>query len=404
MKEVLPLTRAFIGRFLSAAGVIALSIILARQLSLSEAGIFFGMFISLMGLSIAFQFGTPLILLRKVAGLHDSPTEADGVFSRTISNLAAVCVIVTILWVGFIALIGAGGKPQHLILLNILPTTLMGPISAYLKAKNCPGWGGFWEVGVLSLIAFMFVLVLRPTNAIEAWLVFSAACWIGMIIAVLHAGPRHLRALTRPSLDISLLLEGRFLWGMSVLSYVALWGGVAIAKWFLEADATAVLNALFRTLAPIQFLILTIDFYMAPKFAAASVATFRALYTKARVLCAVLVIPYALITLTMPSAFLTLMYGQPYGAFSTELRIVIIATIIQIAIGPSGILLNMNGQDRITLYCMGLKTVLYLTLSLLLVVDYGIMGIIVSLSIAIIVQAFLQYYIVARIYFRAAVN
>ena len=286
--------------------------------------------------------------------------------------------------------------PTAWVWLNILPTAAMGPLSSYLKAKGYPGRGGFWEVGILSLIACGVMLVAPPKDAMTAWIVFSSACWVGMTAAVVLAGTRHFRPFVRPVLDIPLLFEGRFLWLMSVLAYMSLWGGVVISNWLLAESYTAVLNALFRTLAPLQFLILTVDFYMAPKFASAQGLQLWKLYTKARTTCTFMALPYALLTLTFPSVFLSTVFGESFAQFDTEMRLIVVAIMVQIALGPTGILLNMHGLDRATLLCMVLRSTVYLALSILLGLEFGVFGIAAALAVSTILQALVQYSIAVK--------
>tara|TARA_R110002051_G_scaffold265548_1_gene325417 strand:+ start:6292 stop:7497 length:1206 start_codon:yes stop_codon:yes gene_type:complete len=396
VKNFLPLVRAFSGRFLSAAGVIALSIIVSRQLSLRDAGLFFEAFISLMGLAIAVQFGSPLVILRKVANLRAEPEETGAILTRTLSSISAICYIVALVWIGYFFVLRDFSTPLSWVWINILPAAAMGPLSSYLKAKGLPGRGGFWEVGVLSLVASGFVLLAMPSNAMAAWVVFSVACWIGMIAAMLQVGPRHFRSLFHPALDIRLITDGRFLWGMSILAYASLWGGVLISRWFLEEEATAVINGLFRTLAPLQFLILTVDYYTAPKFATTAGSKLRQLYTRARIMCFIMALPYVAATTILPSEVLVLLYGDKYASFGPELRIIILAMLFQITLGPAGMLLNMKNDDLVVLKCMAFKLLVYLLLGVLLVMQFKISGIIFALAASIVLQALVQYIVVFR--------
>lgn len=370
--------------------------ILSRQLSLSEAGLFFEAFIALMGLAISLQLGSPLIILRTVARLSHDPKETDAILAHTLSSISAICGIVALLWLGFFSVFEGFRTPMSWVWINILPATAMGPLSAYLKAKGLSGRGGFWEVGVLSLMASCFMLLSPPTSAMTAWLILSVASWIGMITAMLQIGVRHFRPLFRPGLNISLLVEGRFLWAMSVLAYASLWGGVLLSKWFLDQEATAILNGLFRTLAPLQFLILTVDYYVAPKFAATTGSKLRELYINARIICFVLALPYVAATMILPSEILVLLYGDQYASFGFELRIIIVAIFFQIILGPAGMLLNMKNDDLVVLKCMCFKFILYVLLGVYLVIRLEVTGIVIALSVSIILQALLQYSIAFR--------
>ena len=77
MRSAVDLLRGFAGRAVSAGGVLAISIILSRQLDLAEASEFFVGFTVVMGLAILARMGQDLRLLRRIAKIEAWPAKLD---------------------------------------------------------------------------------------------------------------------------------------------------------------------------------------------------------------------------------------------------------------------------------------------------------------------------------------
>jgi O-antigen/teichoic acid export membrane protein len=133
---------------------------------------------------------------------------------------------------------------------------------------------------------------------------------------------------------------------VAVLSYAAQWGVVFVVGIVLSHNAVAIMNALLRLLAPLQFVILTLDYFVAPRFARGNDADIARVRRRSIITGLALVAPYALALLSAPGLLLSYIYGPNYGAYGNELRILIAGLLFQMAMGPNGILLNMLSHDR----------------------------------------------------------
>lgn len=391
----LPLVSAFFGRFISSAGVLALNITLTRKLDLIETGEFFGAFAVLMGVSILLQFGMPTVILRTTSKNNQSSEELEALLSRSLSTITLFSLLISAVWIITFGMRGSLHSPMALVFLAIIPVACMGAISSFLKAQKHPGWGGFWEAGILSLIGTGAVFLFSPNSAISAWFVFTASCWIGMFASFFQVGLKFIRDIIRPRLDLSLIIEGRYLCASTSVAYLSVWGGVIISTIILSHESTAALNAILRTLAPLQFLIMTIDFYVAPKFSSCTKDSTIGIFQRARFACVVLSAPYLAIVLLFPSQFLSFVYGDDYAIYATHLQIIMLGIFIQLLLGPTGILLNMMRKDRTMLALMILKASIYLIGCVVLASRFGLIGIPISLSASIMIQSIAKY-IIAR--------
>jgi hypothetical protein len=149
LKLAIELASAFTGRFVSAGGVLAISIILSRQLALPDAGTFFEAFTVLMGLAILTRCGQELRLLRAVAqsgkgSLHE--------FMASLSLVTLASIVVGMPFVLWWAHSGSQA-PLQLVWLPLIPTAMTNVVAAYIKGVGRTGLGALAEVGSISVVA-----------------------------------------------------------------------------------------------------------------------------------------------------------------------------------------------------------------------------------------------------------
>lgn len=393
MRRWLPLIRAVFGRAVSAGGVLAVSVVLSRQLSLPEAGSFFTAFAAAMGVSIFLQAGQPLLLIRKVAVRDDGPD----LFFQTLGNIALISGPLICLMIAWQILTRAGGDPVGWIWVPLLPIVIIGQCASYLKGQGRPGAGGLFEVGVISAVATIYFVIFPAQTAMSAWWIFCVIAWISAIIAI--AGVMHgmRRGMPNTLYNPKLIYEARILWLNSVLSYVSQWGGVLIVAATLDADAVAILNAVFRLLAPIQFVVITLDYFLAPKLAARGTFDLRRLRMLGVLASLGLIAPYLLVLLVIPDIVLVTLFGDAFSGYGFALQILAFGALVQIVLGANGIALNMWGQDRIALNGVLLRSAMATFGSAALIPYYGLTAAVIAFSAAVVCQNGYYRYVVNRL-------
>lgn len=381
---------------MSAVGVLGLSIIVSNQTSLAESGLFFSAFATAMGFSIFLQIAQPTILIRKIAKLLKEE-ESTGVvygtsFVTILSVTTGMCLILFIINIAHYE----RTTPLSLVWLPLLPMTVLNILAAFFKSKGWAGLGGFLETGLISSCACIWFLVMPAASGLQAWLYFSLIAWIILIFACLGVLP-NIRVdwiQMRPS--AALLWEARSLWSIAILSYISQWGGVILISFMIGDEAVAVSNALLRLLAPLQFVILTLDFYLAPKLTTAeSWRDVQRLRWFGILIGLALAAPYAVILGSQPDAVMIILFGAEYQGYGAELRVLIVASLLQISMGANGILLNMRGLDFISLIGVVGRFLGTLVLSVIFIPFLGIMGVILTFSVTLILQ---------NLYYRLAVR
>lgn len=343
-KDGIHLGGAFAGRFVSAAGVLAITVLLSRQLPLAEAGAFFEAFTILMGLAILTRCGQELRLLRVVARCERGE-EAHEELSASLAVIVLACAIIglpILAWWGF----SGPTSPLQLVWLPLLPTAVTNVAAAYAKGMGRPAVGALGEVGSISAVATILLLFFPPRSALEAWWALSFAAWIvgfAWYLIPLALGAVSVKLAAPRS---AVLSEAKHLWFVSVLSYVAQWAVIVVVAIAMSDEAVAALNGLLRLIAPLQFVILTLDYFVAPRFAGGTTADIIRVRRWSIAVGLAIVLPYAGLLLGIPGQFLEFLYGPQYSAYGYELRILVVGTLFQMALGPNGMLLNMLSHDR----------------------------------------------------------
>jgi len=344
LKALLELGSSFVARSLSAAGVLLISIILSRQLNLSETGTFFAAFTLLMGLAIFCRVGQELRLLRSVATKKDGEGHREDLLSSSLITIAASGVIAVVIFSWW--LWSERSSPLTLLWVPLIPVALLNIASSYLKGIGSGGLGALSELGGISLIVSCYFLWSPQRTALNAWLVFCLVSWfvaVAWCVVAYIKAPGAMRVSHRWR---NLITDARHLWAVALLSYLAQWGAMILVTIILAQDSVAVMNVLLRLLAPLQFVVLTLDYFLAPRFAHGTKGSILRARFLGIVTGLAIAFPYGLVLMIWPSVVLGHLFGSDYAAFGLELRLLIGATMLQMAFGANGMLLNMLSKDR----------------------------------------------------------
>lgn len=379
------LAGAFAGRSVSAAGVLAITVLLSRQLSLAEAGAFFEAFTILMGLAILTRCGQELRLLRTVArreGGRRTHEELSG--SLAVVALASLVIGLPIMiwWSSSDA-----ASPLKLLWLPLLPAAVTNVAAAYAKGMGKPALGALGEVGSISVVATIWLFVFPPGSALDAWLVLSFSAWVvGLIwyLILVFSGSFMLR-LAIPRLP--LLDEAKHLWLVSVLSYVAQWAVIFMIAIAMSTEAVAILNGLLRLLAPLQFVILTMDYFVAPYFSRESSSNINKVRSWSIATSLLVASPYAGLLIAVPETSLEFLYGLQYSPYGDELRILVAGTLLQIMLGPNGMVLNMLSRDKAMTASVILRVVVSLLTQIFIFIHPVLWIAAASFTAALVIQS-----------------
>lgn len=347
-------------RFISAIGVIALSVVLSRSLSTENTGIFFSAFTIAMGLAIALRYGQDVSIIRETAG------QPKDIKSRVICNSLSLSIGLSIslsiaLWTTA-PFLGQMEDILRMVAPALVPLTIMNIFSAILKSSEKPALGGLLEVGLISGAATIALLI-RPANSPEdAWSVFLTLAWSLAALAMIVTLFLERTEWHRPHELRKRLINSFMLWQIAILSYASQWGSVVIMTALATPTEIAATNAVFRLLAPLQFIILTLDAYFAAQFSRGGLQTCQIARRQSVILGTLLATPYVCIIVFFPQFALEVAFGTDYREYGVALQIVGLASLAQIFFGANGMLLLMKGAERTVFLSVILRALISLFL------------------------------------------
>lgn len=111
--------------------------------------------------------------------------------------------------------------------------------------------------------------------------------------------------------------------------------------------------------------------------------------------------PMAIVLIAAARPIITYLYGPDYAEGAAALKILAGAQVLCVAIGPTGMLMNMTGQEKLAAVSAGLAAVVNITLNLALIPAYGIIGASIATALSLTAWNILLWYWIAR---RLALN
>lgn len=179
------------------------------------------------------------------------------------------------------------------------------------------------------------------------------------------------------------------LWAITILSAIATWSSQFFAGMWVSAEEVGHLAVAQRTANLVSFILITVNFIVAPRFAALykqeKHKEFRELALRSVRLMSVCGAPVVLSLCFFPSEVMNL-FGVAFRSAAPLLVILAIGQYVNVITGSVGFMLTMSGHERdlrkLTLIA-GLFTVL---LTLTLTFFYGVIGAAISNALSVAVQ------------------
>lgn len=110
----------------------------------------------------------------------------------------------------------------------------------------------------------------------------------------------------------------------------------------------------------------------------------------------VLTLPIAILFIAAANPLLALLYGPDYVAAAWPLRILTLGYLCIVVSGSTGLVANMSGHEKLTLYSVGIGVFLNILLNLVLIPPLGMNGAAIATSTSLAVVNALQWYWVRR--------
>lgn len=362
MIEFTRLAGAFGSRGLAALGGVLLSIIVARAVGPEGLGRF-AVFVSLLGFfCILARRGLDMLLIRSIAWAR---RESGSGIPVTMFGYCASRVLAPAFFLGCIgaALLASGwvGKPLTgsvaLMPLAVVFFTIAALAAGYFKGRSLTWLAPFFEIGGVSLLATCFVAIGVLAGSSPNEMLITCAFVGALFVLVLVAGITIRRdaplGQRPPVLAAEQKLELRS--GQVDFTLIALAvfltqaGSFVLVAPILAEEELGYLRAAERFAVLVSFPMLVINPFIAPRIARlwreGNALHLGRLVLAAVVGCSAVAAAILAPLLVFPARVLDLM-GAGFAEGSGYLRLMACAHFVAAVLGPLGVLLNMVGGER----------------------------------------------------------
>ena len=398
-------------RGLSTAGSIIFTFVVSRQLPLDGAGMVFLMTTYATGLALLCRYGMDVLLVKQLSATDKLQADKLAFLASTLTAFLVTTIATISAWFSAVYLLDLPHIPTITTAVLAVCMAMMFLCSSIMKAINHPIIGNALEGTVIYLLVSIAVIVL---NADSAQYVLSVACVVAVITTLFSliivlwnrqlglANFLKFNYLNKTTLfDISIVssrMKQSTPYGLiAITSYVSQWGVVLITGILFNLEMVASISVLLRFLAPLHFIQLTIDSFLAPKFAGMrNPADIRALRRKGVVLALILGLPWVLLVILYSGELISFLAGSDYLPIQKSTVVLVIGYYIVMCLGCNGLIMIMRDMQIAALRLSVTRALIFCVSSVLFMYLFGITGVAMSYLLAIFVQVSLARYLVNR--------
>ncbi|MNK83753.1 hypothetical protein D3C87_1035780 [compost metagenome] len=374
-------------RSLGALSIFGLNFLVVRQLVPGEAGVFLWMYSALM---IGVQFA--------IMGFHDVSLKYIAQ-KKGVDDWASInCISRKILrWVfllsGITSLLfyGVAGPmaqwffPGQLEAKSVFqamsPSVLFLGLATVLSYQLQAIHHPLKSVFVLSIGAQLFFCILflsmGVTSPVEAGWVYTGSCLLNLCVAVLWWFRQAPRAEYANFESRQLWQMAMPMWGIAIMSVTVNWGGQFLSALWIPADQVASYAVALRIAALINFLLIAMNFIVAPKIAQLHAkqeqVELQHLVTQTMRTLYIMATPIVIGVVVFAGELMSV-FGSQFSSGKQILVILALGQLINVATGPVGYLLTMTGHETAMRNMYVLSGVACISLVCVLTPLYGVVG------------------------------
>ena len=398
-------------KVLAAGAAFIMNVVIARSLGASEAGLFLFGFTLITLFSALSRLGLDNTLVRYVAA-EQSQNRASavlGVYRKAILWVSVVSVLVAcillllndslnqwlfnlkgfekILWIMAFALPLVALYTLHAQALQGLKRIALAMLTLNVVVP----------LGVLTAL-----LVLPITNANQVAWVYVGACGCALVFGRFCWRRSAPHAEVKPAFESRLLLSSCVpLWGVMFFSQMVQWSSQLMLGVWASTSEIALFASAQRTAMLTSFVLVAVNAIAAPRFAAMhragdSIGVRRTALLSVRLMM-LAACPIVLFMLVFPEWLMGL-FGPEFSAAAPVLMILVVGQFVNIATGSVGFLLSMTGHERQLRLNVFIGAMLGISLGLLLIPAYGILGGAIATAVAVASQNLLGVYQVNKLF------
>ncbi|MBS9940654.1 oligosaccharide flippase family protein [Vibrio alginolyticus] len=400
-----------ITRVLSALFAFLLTLIVSKTSDASTAGQFFFLFnlVSLLAIVSQLGFDVSLVRYNAIAFNNKEKLEQSQNYKTALYRSMAFCLLaIGVLLAGFNLFpeqLNQTQSPMYAIILCLLciPFLVLAQTnSRVLQACRKVVSSLFaLQLGV-SMLMVIFVFALdyigqqNINNLMTALLlasigvaVISSANWLG--------SDQYQTSAFVP--NKKMVASAKQVWVGSIFTNVLQWGSLVIAGFFISTAELGLLAAAQRTSLLIGFVLITINFVVAPMFASLyKERQMRKLQNLSRLACranvGLAIVPVIICTL-FPE-FVMQLFGGEFLAAAPLLVVLSLGQLVNVATGSVGFLLLMSGHERTMKYITISSGMVSICLLVTLCQMFGVIGAAWAMAIGIAIQNLAALYFVKR--------
>ncbi|MHA2738736.1 oligosaccharide flippase family protein [Vibrio harveyi] len=398
-------------RVLSAGFAFLLTLIVSRVTDASTSGQFFFLFNLAYFTAIISQLGFDVSLVKYNAiGFSNNNSEEQSnnyriALARSLLFSVAACTFIYLAFNFFPKHVNTTGVSDAALALALLsiPLLVIGQTnSRVLQASRrvVPSLFAL-QLGV-SFFMVALVLVAQRAYSIDADLL--------MILLVIATGAVALQSSIKwlksdqyrhgkTEKNTELTYSAKQVWFGSIFSNLVQWGSLVIAGFFLATSDLGLLAAAQRTSLLIGFVLVTINFVVAPMFASLyKEGKLDRLQSLSRLACraniGAAMIP-VVVCVAFPE-FVMQLFGKEFTAAAPLLVALSLGQLVNVATGSVGFLLLMSGHEKTMKYITIVSGVISITLLVTLSQWYGVLGAAWAMAIGLAIQNLAALYFVKR--------
>ncbi|HHX8485594.1 TPA: oligosaccharide flippase family protein [Vibrio diabolicus] len=400
-----------ITRVLSALFAFLLTLIVSKASDASTSGQFFFLFnlVSLLAIVSQLGFDVSLVRYNAIAFNNKETLQQSHNYKTALYRSMAFCLLaIAVVLVGFNLFpeqLNQTQSPMYAITLGLfcIPFLVLAQTnSRVLQACRKVVSSLFaLQLGVSMLMVF-FVFGLdyigqqNINNLMTALLLASVGVAVISSVNWLGSGQYQTSAFVP---NKKMVASAKQVWIGSIFTNVLQWGSLVIAGFFISTAELGLLAAAQRTSLLIGFVLITINFVVAPMFASLyKERQMIKLQSLSRLACranvGLAIVPVIICTL-FPE-FVMRFFGEEFLAAAPLLVVLSLGQLVNVATGSVGFLLLMSGHERTMKYITISSGTISICLLIALCQTFGVIGAAWAMAIGMAIQNLAALYFVKR--------
>jgi O-antigen/teichoic acid export membrane protein len=403
--------KAAITRVFGALFAFLLTLFVSRTTDASTAGQFFFLFnlVSLTAIISQMGFDVALVRYNAIAFNNADAQQQSDNYRTALSRSLTFCFFAGVaLFSGFYLFpdqVNQANAPIVTVTLALfcVPFIVLGQTNSRVLQASKKVVSSLFalQLGV-SLLMVIFIFAANTLGKLSINYLMAALLMATIIVATAstfnwHSSGQYTKPSSTPNLN--LIASAKQVWVGSIFNNILQWGSLVIAGFFISAAEMGLLAAAQRTSLLIGFVLITINFIVAPMFASlykeGEIGKLRNLSRMAcRLNIAAAIIPVVICTL-FPK-FVMALFGEEFVSAAPLLVALSLGQLINVATGSVGFLLLMSGHERTMKYITICSGTISIFLLIILCQSHGVLGAAWAMATGMAIQNLAALYFVKR--------